>query len=168
MYVRKKSNSRGLGNFFLPKPNHTYPPQKSNGRLLTFPCAGEKAHMLFHDNNSFPEDQKTSSAQQKIGKKTYQKCTVKLIKIWCFTENKQFLLEIYWKCEVLLECWKSVQLCSKRKIGLFSLGNNTQTLLSAIGDTLIEKLSQSFRLKWVVGNQGTVHSADFWYVNNSA
>ena len=63
VYVGKKSNFRGLGNFFLPKPNHTYRPQKSNGRLLTFPCTGEKAHMLFHDNNSLPEDQKTSSAQ---------------------------------------------------------------------------------------------------------
>ena len=35
------------GKFFLPKPNQTYPTQKSNGRLLTFPCAQEKRPPCF-------------------------------------------------------------------------------------------------------------------------
>ena len=41
-YIRcisgKESNSRGLGRISLPKPNYSYPPEKSNGRLFSFPC----------------------------------------------------------------------------------------------------------------------------------
>ena len=126
-YIRcisgKESNCRGLGRISLPKPNHSYPPEKSNGRLFLFPCT--RGPTCFSATTTvFVQTKKLVVHSKRERNKTYQNYTVKLINIWYFTETKQFSLEIYWKCEVLLEFWKSVQLCSKRKIELFSLRNN--------------------------------------------
>ena len=102
-YIRcisgKESNSRGLGRIFLPKPNHSYPPPppwKVKWSALFVPMHKRKGP------HAFPWQQQSSSRPKnwwctvKDKKKTYQKCTVKLINIWCFTENKQFSLDIYW------------------------------------------------------------------------
>ena len=46
------------GNFFYPNQiRHTPSKVKWTAPYVSI-CSGEKAHMLFHDNNNLPEDQK--------------------------------------------------------------------------------------------------------------
>ena len=126
-YIRcisgKESNSRGWGEFLYPN-QITHTPLKSQ-MVGSFRFHAQEGPLFFSATTTvFVQTKKLVVHSKRERNKTYQNCTVKLINIWYFTETKQFSLEIYWKCEVLLEFWKSVQLCSKRKIELFSLRNN--------------------------------------------